>query len=215
MRIGELATATGMSTKAIRYYEGIGLLPDPTREANGYRVYDPGSVDRIRFIKDAQTSGLSLAEVGMILDMKDQGESTCGHVIWLLDEHLASVDRQIEELTRTRARLEEMTARARSLDPADCRDPNRCQAISTTVELSSDSSAQRKEDMTQTTLNVPEIHCDHCKTSLEGAVGAVEGVDTVTVSVADATIDVSYDDSTVGLDVIKAAIEEQGYAVVG
>lgn len=67
--------------------------------------------------------------------------------------------------------------------------------------------------MTQITLSVPEIHCDHCKTSLEGAVGAVAGVESVDVSVSDATVAVSYDVSSTDLTAIKNAIEEQGYAV--
>lgn len=70
--------------------------------------------------------------------------------------------------------------------------------------------------MTQnTTLQVPEVHCDHCKTSLEGAVGDLGGVSHVEVSVPDATLDVSFDEATVDLDTIKKTIEEQGYAVFG
>jgi copper chaperone len=66
-----------------------------------------------------------------------------------------------------------------------------------------------------TTLQVPEVHCDHCKTSLEGAVGDLSGVDRVEVSVPDATLDVSFDEASVDLDTIKKTIEEQGYAVFG
>ena len=66
---------------------------------------------------------------------------------------------------------------------------------------------------TQQTLQVPEVHCDHCKTSLEGAVGALSGVSKVEVSVPEATLDVQYDESSVSLDDIKITIEEQGYAV--
>ncbi len=45
MKIGDLAQQTGLSTKAIRYYEDIGVLPDPARSSNGYRSYDSGAVD--------------------------------------------------------------------------------------------------------------------------------------------------------------------------
>lgn len=68
---------------------------------------------------------------------------------------------------------------------------------------------------TEKTLQVPEVHCDHCKTSLEGAVGLLEGVSRVEVSVPDATIDVAFDEATVSLDSIKTTIEEQGYVVFG
>jgi len=69
--------------------------------------------------------------------------------------------------------------------------------------------------MTSILLQVPEIHCDHCKSSLESAVGALEGVDSVEVAIADATLDVDYNETEVGLDVIKTTIEDQGYAVFG
>lgn len=69
--------------------------------------------------------------------------------------------------------------------------------------------------MRQILLQVPEVHCDHCKTSLEGAVGALGGVDNVEVSVSDATLDVSFNEDQVDLGEIKQTIEEQGYAVFG
>jgi len=129
MKIGQLAEWTGVSTKAIRYYEQIGVLPEPERAANGYRSYSPTAADRIAFIRDAQTAGLSLLEIQLILDLRDSGETTCGHVIGSLEVHLAEVDRQMEDLKRTRARISEILTKARALDPAECNDPNRCQTI--------------------------------------------------------------------------------------
>ncbi len=69
--------------------------------------------------------------------------------------------------------------------------------------------------MIEKQLQVPEVHCDHCKTSLEGAVGALDGVENVEVTISDATLDVKFDDSAVELETIKQTIEEQGYAVFG
>lgn len=69
--------------------------------------------------------------------------------------------------------------------------------------------------MKQIVLQVPEVHCDHCKTSLEGAVGILGGVGSVEVSVPEATLDVTYDEAEVDLEEIKNTIEEQGYAVFG
>lgn len=131
MRIGELAQKTGVTTKTIRYYEGIGVIPEPERMANGYRLYDEVDVDRLHFVRDAQAAGLSLVEINLILDLRDQGESTCEHVIEMLESHLADVDRQLEELGRTKNQLKAMTVRARKLDPSTCTDANRCQTIST------------------------------------------------------------------------------------
>lgn len=129
MQIGELATATGVSTKTIRYYEDLGVLPEAERMANGYRRYDQRSVDRLRFVRDAQAAGLSLAEIEWVLELRDGGESTCEHVVYLLENHLADIDRQIEELKRTRQRLEALTGQARRMDPANCTDPVHCQTI--------------------------------------------------------------------------------------
>ena len=129
MRIGELANQTGLTTKAIRYYEGIGVIPNAAREPNGYRDYDGSAVDRLEFVKDAQAAGLSLGEIEWILNLKDKGESTCGHVVSLLDSHLADIDRQLGELRRMKARIAQISTRARQMDPDSCTDPIRCQTL--------------------------------------------------------------------------------------
>ena len=129
MKIGQLAKKAGVSTKTIRYYEDIGVLPEPDRSANGYRDYDAKSIDRLSFIKDAQASGLSLVEIETILELRDEGQSSCHHTIAILETHLSEVDSQLIELGRTRSRLSEMIASAMELDPSDCQDPNRCQTI--------------------------------------------------------------------------------------
>ena len=67
--------------------------------------------------------------------------------------------------------------------------------------------------MTNSKLSVPDISCDHCKHSIEGAVGALEGVARVEVAIEPRTVDVEFDDSAVELSAIVDAIEEQGYEV--
>lgn len=134
MRIGELAKRAGVSAKTVRYYEDIELLPEPARSANDYRDYGPEDVERLRFIRDAQATGLTLVEIGFILDVRGRGESTCAHVVELLDAHLEELDRHIEELQRTRRHLAGLTARARTLDPKECTDPIRCQTIAASAD---------------------------------------------------------------------------------
>ncbi len=129
MNIGELARLTDVSTKAIRYYEDIGVLKEPARSPNGYRTYESDTVDRLRFVKDAQMTGLSLAEITTILDQRGRGESTCEHVMGLLDHHLHDLDSRIATLNKTRSKLVAIADRARELDPTDCVDPNRCQTL--------------------------------------------------------------------------------------
>jgi len=85
MRIGELAGLVGVNPKTVRYYEGIGLLPDPERRPSGYREYTDDDVDRLRFIRTAQRLGLSLSEISEILGFRERAERPCDYVLGVLD----------------------------------------------------------------------------------------------------------------------------------
>ena len=67
--------------------------------------------------------------------------------------------------------------------------------------------------MTEMKLSVPDISCGHCKSSIEGAIGELEGIDKVEVSIDDRTVDVAFADGAVDRPAIVAAIEGQGYEV--
>lgn len=67
--------------------------------------------------------------------------------------------------------------------------------------------------MTTETISVPEIHCDHCRTSIEGALQPLAGVQQATVDIAQRTVTVAYDDGAVDRGTLVAAIEDQGYEV--
>lgn len=67
--------------------------------------------------------------------------------------------------------------------------------------------------MREERILVSEIHCDHCKASIEGAVGTVPGVESVLVDIPSKLVTVAYNEQAVGLDQIKTAIQEQGYDV--
>ena len=124
MRIGELASRSGISAKAIRYYEGIGLVRAPRRSASGYRDYDNLTVDHLAFIRAAQAVGLSLGEIRSIMALRNGGETPCGYVLDLLRSRSAELDRRIAELRALRGELRLLVERAEGLDPADC-DPAR------------------------------------------------------------------------------------------
>lgn len=79
LRISEIAESVGVSSDTIRYYEREGLLPAPARSVSGYRQYDQGIIDRLRFIKGAQAFGLRLSEIGELLEIQDKGACPCGH----------------------------------------------------------------------------------------------------------------------------------------
>lgn len=69
--------------------------------------------------------------------------------------------------------------------------------------------------MTERTLSVPAVHCDHCVSSIEGAVSSLAGVETVHVDLDSKDVKVAFDDTAVALEAIVEAIEDQGYDVGG
>jgi len=142
VKIGELAHAGHVTAKTVRYYESIGLMPAPRRTASGYRDYGDEALDRLRFIRDTQASGLTLAEAGQILGMKDDGESTCQHSQALVERHLIEVDRQIASLLAAKTELTALSRRAERMDPADCNDPNACQVLGHGLTAAAEPSAR-------------------------------------------------------------------------
>lgn len=105
LRIGELAGLLGINPKTIRYYEQIGLLPAPRRTPAGYRLYGAADRERLRFIGQAKALGLTLAEIGEILSLRDGGACPCSHVCGVLDHKLAAIDAQLRTLIGLRREL--------------------------------------------------------------------------------------------------------------
>ena len=105
MKIGELAKRTGFSTKAIRYYELLRLLPEPDRTESGYRMYSQKDVERLEFIEKAKRLGFSLDDIRDILILNEQQEQPCVHVLALLDQKLKQVDDVLRDLKAFRKEL--------------------------------------------------------------------------------------------------------------
>lgn len=119
MRIGQLAERLGINTKTIRYYERIGLLPEPERRPSGYRVYSDEDLERVAFIRRAQEFGLRLDEISEILGLHDRGERPCAYVLDAVRRELDDLDRRMADLQAMRAQLSGLLARAESLPAAD------------------------------------------------------------------------------------------------
>ena len=135
MRIGELAAATGVSAKTLRFYETEGLVHAPDRTPGGYRDYPAEVADRVAFIRQAQAAGLTLRQIGEILAVRDGGQPPCRHVADLVDRRLDEVEQRMRELRATRAQLRRLKERLAVLDPADCPPSAICAAISEPYEV--------------------------------------------------------------------------------
>jgi DNA-binding transcriptional MerR regulator len=109
LRIGEVAGQVGMTAKAIRYYEALGLLDPPRRTPKGYRVYDPAVVGQLQFIRRAKVLGLSLDEIKRLSETARSGDSTAlrAQVVNVLDEKLDGYQQKIAELAERRSALKE------------------------------------------------------------------------------------------------------------
>jgi DNA-binding transcriptional MerR regulator len=112
LRVSELAGRVGLTADTVRYYERLGLLPEPSRSASGYRQYDEELTDRLRFIRGAQRFGLRLGEIKELLDIQDKGRCPCGHTQELLSTRIAEVEREMRRLEQLRTELLTMTRRA-------------------------------------------------------------------------------------------------------
>ncbi|MBG6185625.1 DNA-binding transcriptional MerR regulator [Arthrobacter sp. CAN_A214] len=129
MRIGELANATGTTTKTLRFYESAGLMPIPPRTSSGYRDYPSDTVHRIAFIRRGQSAGLTLAQIGEILHIRDGGNAPCAHVKSLLSERLKELDHQIADLLALRETVQSLHSASLTIEPAACAPNQVCQYI--------------------------------------------------------------------------------------
>lgn len=102
LTVSKLAEQVGTSADTVRYYERIGLLPQPERTPAGYRIYDDNDADLLAFIKSSQRLGLSLEEIRELLGIKERGLCPCGHTRTLLERRMAELDEEMDAIQRLR-----------------------------------------------------------------------------------------------------------------
>ena len=107
LTIGELAGELRLNPKTIRYYEEVGLLPEPRRSESGYRLYSSYEVERLRLVKRAKLLGLSLAEIKEIVEYAIDGRCSVmeDRLLSLVEAKLGEIDQKIEDLVTFRDNL--------------------------------------------------------------------------------------------------------------
>ena len=98
--IGTLAKRSAVNVETIRYYERIGVMPEPARTAGGYRLYTADHVKRLTFVRRGRELGFSLDELRDLLRLVDGRAYTCAEVRALTLEHVASIRRKVADLRR-------------------------------------------------------------------------------------------------------------------
>lgn len=106
LTIGKVASAAGVNVETIRFYQRRGLMAEPPKALGGFRYYDWGAVEHVRFIKRAQTLGFSLDEVMGLLDLQQKDACKETHDAAVLKLRL--VEERIEDLIRIRTTLKEL-----------------------------------------------------------------------------------------------------------
>lgn len=118
VRIGELADRLDINPRTLRYYERIGLLPEPQRTAASYREYGEDAAELVTFIKTAQRIGMHLDEIGEILALRQRGERPCRYVRDVLHHQVRAIDTRIAELQHLRTVLVALDESADQLAPS-------------------------------------------------------------------------------------------------
>ncbi|MBI1940194.1 MAG: MerR family DNA-binding protein [Acidobacteria bacterium] len=106
LSIAALAKRTGVSSKTLRYWESLGLMPRAARSHTGYRLFGPECVGRVEFIRKAQSLGLTLREVGEIFELSRRGRNPCPKVLRWVEGKTKALEEQIQWLTELRQRLD-------------------------------------------------------------------------------------------------------------
>ncbi len=120
MQIGTVADKTGVSAKAIRYYESIGLIAAAHRTHAGYRVYGDHDVQTLRFIQRARGLGFSVGEVADLLALWRDSERQSAQVKALAANHVAEIDRKIVGLRGMRDTLTHLVERCHGDHRPEC-----------------------------------------------------------------------------------------------
>ncbi|SIS68459.1 MerR family transcriptional regulator [Insolitispirillum peregrinum] len=110
LTIGKLAEATGVKVPTIRYYESVGLLPEPPRTDSNRRLYDQETVRRLRFIRHAREMGFETDAIRDLLRMAAQPDRSCRQADGIARAHLTAIDDKIARLTALRDEIEHMLA---------------------------------------------------------------------------------------------------------
>lgn len=117
---GGLSKRTGCNIETIRYYEKMGLLPDPPRTQGGHRVYGQDHLKRLTFICRSRELGFSLKEIRSLLGLVDGGEFTCAEVHTLTLDHVEDVNRKISDLHRMKRILVQMAEQCANDEIPEC-----------------------------------------------------------------------------------------------
>ncbi|NIR52700.1 helix-turn-helix domain-containing protein [candidate division KSB1 bacterium] len=120
MTIGGLSKATGCKIETIRYYEKIGMLPEPRRTEGGHRLYRDEHYGRLSFIRRARSLGFTLDDIRNLLALSEGKRTSCGKVRRVALTHLEEIRSRIADLQAMEAVLDDLVDRCQGKVAPDC-----------------------------------------------------------------------------------------------
>lgn len=120
LKRSDLARMTGCNLETIRYYESVGLMPDPPRTSSGHRRYGAAHVERLNFVMRARDLGFTMEEIRGLLSLVDHGNHTCAEVEQIGRHHLDVVRAKIRDLQSIESVLARTIACCTGANTPDC-----------------------------------------------------------------------------------------------
>lgn len=120
MNIGEAAKAAGVTAKMIRHYEEQGLIAEAARTDAGYRQYTERDVSALKFIRQCRSLGFSMKQIAQLLTLWADADRQSRDVKALASEHIAELERKMEEMAQMKAALERLASDCRGDEGAHC-----------------------------------------------------------------------------------------------
>ena len=118
--IGDMSRKTGVNIETVRYYERIGIMPEPDRTEGGTRQYNHEQLKRLHFVKRSRELGFNLEEIRALLNLVDRKDFTCGEVHSMTVDHLLTVKRKLADLRRLEKALTSMASECSQGEVPDC-----------------------------------------------------------------------------------------------
>ena len=120
MLIGALSKRTGCNIETIRFYERIGIMPNPARTQGGHRVYTQDHLKRLTFVRRSRELGFTLDQVRNLLSLVDSDDYTCDEVKEMTLEHMGDVRHKIADLRKLERVLNDMVSQCDRGAVPDC-----------------------------------------------------------------------------------------------
>jgi MerR family copper efflux transcriptional regulator len=220
LTIGKAARDAGVNIETVRFYERRGLIERPLK-GEGYRVYSPEQVARIRFIKEAQEIGFSLSEIGDLLALRADPAADCSEVQQQAVAKLDQVQRKIEQLRVVGAALETLIAACPGqgrLQACSIMDALILRASKPATKARRPQSRSRQysamEHQMKTALfKIDGMHCQGCADTIKAVIERQPGVQVADISHDQGQARILYDPQSIAEDRLAAAIKKIGYRV--